>query len=194
MLNRVSFVIPSIREQIHTLSSIPDECEVRMSHASPLGLARNEGINLATRDFIILCDDDINFKLPFLQLVLELLADDEMRIVGLEADWPSPFVIGRFMAFRKAAWHEIGEFDIRKHGDESEWQYRALGLGYHIVRLSCDCVNHIEHEQVKPINEGFTWLYLCRRHPSFPFWLFGMVAKKYLYSSYRYEFWEESKD
>ena len=48
-LSDISFVIPTNRQTIHTINSIPKECEIIISHEKPLGAARNEGISLATR-------------------------------------------------------------------------------------------------------------------------------------------------
>jgi len=61
-LSDISFVIPTNRQIIHTINSIPKECEIIISHEKPLGAARNDGIERATRKWIILCDDDISFS------------------------------------------------------------------------------------------------------------------------------------
>ena len=51
-LNQLSFVIPSNREQIHTLKSIPKECEIIIPRSNPLGRARNEGGSKSNMDII----------------------------------------------------------------------------------------------------------------------------------------------
>ena len=185
-LKDVSFVIPSNRELNHTLSSIPKECEVIISSSTPLGRARNAGILKATRPWIVLCDDDIKFSKTFLNLLCELAK--EQRIVGLEAYYPSPFVIGRLMMFSKTTWEEIGEFDIRSHGDETEWCLRAVEMGFGIVRLSRSCVFHYPHTKVKPKTEFGNLFYLLKKHPGFPFYILKLVTTKMKDSSYSEEY------
>jgi len=43
-LRDVSFIVPTNRESIHTVKSIPPECEIIIPKSSPLGRARNDGI------------------------------------------------------------------------------------------------------------------------------------------------------
>ena len=185
-LNQLSFVIPSNRETIHTLKSIPKECEIIIPRSSPLGRARNEGIDEATKKWIILCDDDIKFSRTFLDLLCEIAR--ERRIVGLEAYYPSPLVIGRLMLFSKATWFELGEFDIKSHGDESEWQLRGAEQNYEIVRLSRSCVFHYPHQKVKPKSEFGTLLYLFKKHPKFPYYILKLIITKMRDSSYNEEY------
>ena len=185
-LNEVSFVICSNRELNHTLNSIPKECEIIISSSTPLGRARNDGIRKATLPWIVLCDDDIRFSMTFLDLLCELAK--ERRIVGLEAYYPSPFVIGRLMMFSKTAWEEIGKFDIRSHGDETEWQLRGIEEGCEIVRLSRDCVYHHHHQKVKPKSEFSNLFYLLKKHPTFPFYILKRIIKKMKESSDKKEY------
>ena len=185
-LNQLSFVIPSNRETIHTLKSIPKECEIIIPRSEPLGRARNEGISKATKQWIILCDDDIEFSRTFLDLLCEIAREE--RIVGLEAYYPSPLVIGRLMLFSKKAWLKLGEFDIKSHGDESEWQIRAVEQGYEIVRLSRSCIFHYPHKQIKPKTEFGNLFYLLRKHPRFPLYILRLVTTKMRDSSYAEEY------
>jgi len=185
-LSDISFVIPTNREKIYTIESIPEECEIVISHAKPLGAARNDGIARATRNWIILCDDDIEFSEQFLGLLCELA--EEHTIIGLEGYYPSPFVIGRLMMFAKSAWIELGGFDERAHGDETEWQMRAIEHGYNIVRLSRSCVYHYPHKKVKPKTEFGNILYLLRNHPKFPLYVLKLVLVKLHDSSYNEEY------
>ena len=185
-LNEVSFVIPSNREIIHTLKSIPKECEVIIPRSKPLGRARNEGISKATKQWIVLCDDDIQFSRTFLDLLCELAR--ERRIVGLEAYYPSPLTIGRLMLFSKKAWFELGEFDIKSHGDESEWQLRGVEQGYEILRIGRNCVKHFPHKQIKPKSEFGNLLYLFKKHPKFLVYILRLVTTKLKDSSYKEEY------
>ena len=185
-LDEISFVISTNRKTIHTLASIPEECEVVISREKPLGAARNDGIRRATRKWIVLCDDDIKFSENFLGLLRELA--DERSIIGLEGYYPSPFVIGRLMMFAKSAWLKIGEFDERAHGDETEWCIRAVEKGYKIIRLSRDCVYHYPHKKIKPKTEFGNLLYLLRRHPRFPLYVLKLFLIKMQDSSYNEEY------
>jgi hypothetical protein len=182
----ISFVISSNRELNRTLSSIPKECEVIISSSIPLGRARNDGILKATRLWIVLCDDDIKFSRTFFDLLCELAK--EQRIVGLEAYYPSSFVIGRLMMFSKITWEDIGKFDIKSHGDETEWCLRAVEMGYEIVRLSRSCVHHYPHTKVKPKSEFGNLFYLLRKHPGFPLYVFKLITRKMKDSSYNEEY------
>ena len=185
-LNEISFIVPSNREIIHTLKSIPKECEIIIPRSKPLGRARNEGISKATRKWIILCDDDIKFSRTFLDLLCEMAR--EQRIVGLEAYYPSPFVIGRLMIFSKNTWLELGEFDIKSHGDESEWQLRAVEQGYEILRIGRNCVRHFPHQKIKPKSEFGNLFYLLKKHPGFPLYILKLIVTKMQKSSYDEEY------
>ena len=187
-LDDISFVIPSNREEIHTTTSIPKECEIIIPRSSPLGRARNEGIEKATKEWIILCDDDIQFSEYFLTFVRELLTGKTKGIVGLEAYYPSPFIIGRLMAFSKKTWVDIGMFDIKSHGDETEWCMRAVENNYEIVRLSRSCVYHYPHKKIKPKSEFGNLLYLLRKHPKFPLYVLRLITTKMRDSSYDEEY------
>lgn len=182
----ISFVIPTNRNNMLTAASIPSESEVIIDKSEPLGRGRNKGIRKAKRDWIILCDDDISFTTTFLDLVCELLSEEV--IVGLEGYYPSPFVIGRFMAFYYKTFEDIGKFDIRAHGDETEWQMRAVKKDYRIVRLSRDCVFHYPHKKSKPISEWRNLVYLIRKHPDFLLYVSGLLRIKMKKSSYDGEY------
>lgn len=182
----ITFVIPTNRKHVHTLDSVPSESQVITPTSKPLGRARNDGIEKATTPWIILCDDDIRFSGTFLNLLCELASND--KIIGLEAYYPSPFVIGRLMMFSKQAWLDIGNFDIRSHGDETEWCMRAVKKDYKIVRLSRDCVYHFPHTKVKPKSEITNLLYLLRKHPNFLLYILKLVFIKMRDSSYDEEY------
>ena len=187
-LNEISFVIPSNRKTIHTLKSISKECEIIIPRSKPLGRARNEGISKATKQWIILCDDDIKFSRTFLDLLCEVAR--ERRIVGLEAYYPSPFVIGRLMMFSKNTWLELGEFDIKSHGDETEWCLRAIEKNYEILRLGRNCVYHFSHRKIKPKSEFGNLLSLIKKHPRFLYYILKLVTTKMQDSSYNEEYEE----
>ena len=182
----ISVVICTNRDKVYTIDSIPSNMEIIIEKAKPLGKARNRGINRATKEWILLVDDDIKFSRTFLDLLCEIAR--ERRIVGLEAYYPSPLVIGRLMLFSKNTWLKLGEFDIKSHGDESEWQLRAVEQGYEIVRLSRNCVYHYPHTKIKPKSEFGNLFYLLKKHPKFPFYILRLVTTKMRDSSYNEEY------
>lgn len=190
-VKNVSFVIPSNRNHNHTIQSIKNifsqnNYEIIVPTESPLGHARNCGIQKATKDWIVLCDDDIRFSDVFLEFVFELA--DKNRIIGLEGYYPSPYVIGRFMMFHMTAFNTIGKFASRHHGDETDWCIRAVEHGYEIVRLSRQSVYHIPHDKYKPIPESSNLLWLIKRHPHFVIDMLKLCKTKMLKSSYDEEY------
>ena len=185
-LKDISFVIPSNRELNHTLSSIPEECEVIISSSIPLGRARDDGILKATRPWIVLCDDDIKFSRTFLDLLLEL--GNKKRIIGLSGYYPSMLPIGRLMFFAKSVWEDIGYFDERPHGDETDWSIRGIEKGYQVVCLPRESVFHFSHTRVKPKTEFGNLFYLLRKHPWFPLYILRLILTKMRDSSYKKEY------
>lgn len=182
----VSFVIPSNRELNHTLNSIPKECETIISSSSPLGRARNDGILKVTRPWIVLCDDDIKFSRMFLNFLLEL--GDKKRIVGLSGYYPSFLPIGRLLFFSKKTWEDIGHFDEKKHGDETDWSIRGIEKSYQIVCLPRESVYHYPHTKIKPKSDFGNLFYLLRKHPKFPFYILKLITTKMKDSSYNEEY------
>ena len=161
----ITFVIPTNRENVRTLDSIPEGCDVRLEKEGNENEARNRGIRNARTEFIALCDDDINFTRDFLDRCLALAK--EGVIVGLEDYYPLRWLISRFMLFARSDWQKIGGFDESvRHGAETEFCIRAEKLGFKIVRLPRSSVFHFEHEKPAYHRTHLRWLwYLWRRHP-----------------------------
>lgn len=183
----ISAVICSNRSIIHTISSIPSEMEIIIEkNAKPLGKARNIGISRTTRDWILLMDDDISFTNAFLNFLLEL--GKEKRIIGLSGYYPSFLPIGRLLFFSKKTWKDIGYFDERAHGDETDWSIRGIEKGYQIVCLPRESVYHYPHTKIKPKSEFGNLFYLLRKHPKFPFYVLKLIVTKMKDSSYDEEY------
>lgn len=161
----ITFVIPTNREKIRILDSIPQGCDVRLEREGNENEARNRGIRNARTEYIALCDDDIHFAHDFLDRCLALAK--EGLIVGLEDHYPLRWLISRFMLFAKSDWQKIGDFDESvRHGAETEFCIRAEKLGLKIVRLPRSSVFHFEHEKPAYHRTHVKWLwYLWRRHP-----------------------------
>lgn len=186
MFDDYSFIISTNRQQNHTLKSIPSESEVIISTSSPLGKARNDGLHSANNQWLAILDDDITFDSTFLNFVDKLKAKD--TIVGLSAYYPSPLTIGRFMMFHRSLYNDVGEFEERAHGDETEFCYRAIKKGYKVVCVPREAVIHHPHTKVKPKSEIPNLLWLLKKHPDFMLYIMGLVFTKMKKSSYDEEY------
>lgn len=163
----ITFVIPTNRERIYTLESIPADCPVYIEREGTLNQARNRGLRKAKTDIVIVCDDDIKFDKAFLNLVLSKMGKD--TLVGLEDYYPMRWCIGRLMCFWKVDWDKVGGFDESRSkygGDDTDFCIRMEKAGVKIVRLPRDSVEHIYPEKERPaMKELGVLLYLLRRHP-----------------------------
>lgn len=161
----ITFVIPTIRDNVKITNSIPADCEVMLEREGNENEARNRGIRNAKTKYIALCDDDINFTPAFLSRCLELAGSTV--IVGLEDYYPLRWLISRFMIFTRSDWQRIGIFDESvRHGAETDFCIRAEKLGFKIIRLPRQSVEHVEHPRPAYHKTHLKWLwYLWRRHP-----------------------------
>ena len=184
--SNISFIISTNRDSNHTIDSIPTSSEIIISKSSPLGKARNDGVNRATKDWIVICDDDIFFTSTFLNFILQFT--DKNTIIGLEGYYPSPFVIGRFMLFHIDLFNTIGPFAIRAHGDETEFCLRAVQKGFKIIRIPRESITHIPHQKLKPISELSNLLWLIRKNPYFITYILKLTFTKMKDSSYNEEY------
>jgi glycosyltransferase involved in cell wall biosynthesis len=166
-LQDLAFVIPTNRDVIKTVSSIPPECEaiVERDNECRENKARNRGIAKAKAGYIALCDDDIEFPRELVEESLRICRQGV--IVGLEDYYPLRWVISRFMVFAKADWERLGGFDESvRHGAETDFCIRAEKLGMRTVRLPQGSVSHVEHAKPAYHRQHTRWLwYLWRRHP-----------------------------
>ncbi len=178
----ITFVIPTNHEYIKTLESIPKESKVNIQREKTRGEARNRGVELATTEYICFCDDDIEFTEIFLKYVLSLV--DDRTIVGLQAYYPSPLLISRLILFKRSIWENIGGLLEVQHGEESEWEIRALEKGYKLVGVPRESVTHIEHPISKAKKEYINLLWLIKLHPTFPLRILKTILFKMKYSSY----------
>lgn len=193
MFEDFSFIISTNRQKNHTIQSIPKNAEIVVSTSIPLGKARNDGIKASTKDFIVICDDDISFTPIFLSYIDKLKSDD--TIIVMDSYWPSPFGIGRFMLFHKSVYDKIGQFVEKSHGDETEWQIRAVMAGYKLIRIPRESVIHIPHKQSKPKDgDWMNLLWLISKHPDFPLFLIKKFFNKMKYSSNREEYETQTQE
>ena len=181
-LSDITFVIPTNHKYIKTLESVPKESQVRIQREDTRGSARNAGVVSATTEWIAFCDDDIKFTETFLKYVLSLA--DERTIIGLQAYYPSPFLISRFMFFKRSVWEDIGGLLEVQHGEETEWLIRAMEKDYKFIGIPRESVIHNEHPVSKAKKEYLNLLWLIKLHPYFPIRIIKSILFKMKHSSY----------
>jgi GT2 family glycosyltransferase len=163
----VSFIIPTNRNQIITLSSIPNDYAVYIQREKGDYIARNAGIKKAKDGIVICCDDDISFSLDFLSDILSLVKPGVL--VGLEDYWPSRWCITRFMAFDKSDWEKVGGFNETKGwygGPDTDFCIRMEKAGIKIIRIPRNSVIHHDEEKNLPFKVNLVdnfWLW--KRYP-----------------------------
>lgn len=170
----VSVVVPTIRENITTLDTIPTEADIQVRRDEGLNIARNAGVYSATNDWIVIADDDIEFPVETVIETIERI--DERTLAGLADFDPLRWVIGRLMIFHRDLWRCVGGFDeSRHHGGDTDFAIRVEKSGGTVVQLDRDAVPHhdVDTGHSMPTGEHAEWLtYLTRRHPL----RFGPVA------------------
>lgn len=180
-LKDITFVIPTNKDTIYTLESIPDECNVIIRHDDSQGKARNEGVYKSTTDWIAFADDDIRFNNVFLDFVLQLA--DKNSIIGLQGYAPSPWLISRFMFFHISVFETIGPLKEVRHGEETEWLIRAQKAGYKLKGLPRDSVYHYPHDKATNKNEFKNLIWLLWLHPDLIYRGIKTIINKMLKSS-----------
>ena len=178
----ITFVIPTNRSYIRTLKSVPDESKYLIQREVTKGEARNKGAELAETEYIAFCDDDIELSKTFLDYVMSL--SNDRTIIGLQAYYPSPFLISRFMFFKKSIWEDVGRLLEWHHGEETEWLIRALEKGYKLIGVPRESVYHHEHPISTYKKEYINLLTLIRLHPTFPIRILKSILYKMEHSSY----------
>lgn len=176
MFENVSVVVPTIRDEIHTVDTVPSEAEVVVRRDDGLNVARNAGVAAATNDWIVIADDDIDFPT---ETVAETIASMDRRTLAGLADFPPlRWIIGRLMIFHRDLWYEVGGFDeSRPHGGDTDFAIRVERHGGRLVRLDRETIPHYDDDTGEGMDTlgHIEWLYyLTRRHPR----QFGPVAAR----------------
>ncbi|WP_229111399.1 glycosyltransferase family 2 protein [Halapricum desulfuricans] len=177
--NDISVVVPTNRDSVVTLETVPVEAEVLVRRDEGLNVARNEGVKAAASDWIVIADDDIRFPSD---LVVETINEiDRMTLAGLADFLPLRWVIGRLLIFHRDLWERVGGFDERRHhGGDTDFAIRVEKVGGTVRRLDRKSVPHFDEDTGIGMStrEHIEWAtYLLRRHPS----TFGPVAAKLLF-------------
>lgn len=163
----VSIVIPSIKEEILTLESVPNDVPVSVEREGSLNEARNRGVRTAETDIVAVLDDDIAFSEDLFYCLVERV--DEETFVGV-ADWEFGLVAGRVMIFHRDIWRNVGGFDerLRSHNGDTEFSLKVHDAGYDITRVPRELFYHEEHERaISTWDRTWRLAYLCGKHPRY---------------------------
>ena len=172
----VTVVVPTVREDLHTPATVPDEAELLIRRDDGLNVARNAGVRAASNDWIGIADDDIEFPTRTVAETIDRM--DRTDLAGLADFPPLRWIIGRLMIFHVDLWAAVGGFDeSRHHGGDTDFAIRAEKRGADVIRLDRSRVPHYDDETGWGMStaEHLEWLaYLTRRHPR----QFGPVAAR----------------
>lgn len=173
----VSVVIPSIKDDVLTLESVPEDVPVSVEREGSLNEARNRGVRNADTDIVAILDDDIAFSEELFDALVD--AVDEDVLLGV-ADWEFGLVAGRVMIFHKSLWRDVGGFDerLRSHNGDTDFSLRAHDAGYSIKSVPRDLFYHEDHERsITTWDRAWRLAYLCGKHPRYaPYILSSTVA------------------
>lgn len=164
MTSDVSVVIPSIKDDVLTLESVPEDVPVSVEREGSLNEARNRGVRNADTDIVAILDDDIAFSEELFEALVE--AVDDNVLLGV-ADWEFGLVAGRVMIFHKSLWKDIGGFDerLRSHNGDTDFALRAHDAGYSIETVPRGLFHHEDHERsITTWDRAWRLAYLCGKH------------------------------
>lgn len=167
MSYNVSVIIPSIKEDIITLESVPDGVPISVEREGTLNEARNRGVRHANHDIIAILDDDIAFSEALFNDLIEMV--DDQTVVGA-ADWEFGLLAGRVMLFHRDVWHDVGGFDerLRSHNGDTDFSIKVHDAGYNLVRIPREIVRHEEHSRsITTWDRAWRLAYLCGKHPRY---------------------------
>ena len=177
MISDVSVIIPSIKDNVLTLESIPESVPVSVEREGSLNEARNRGVRNADTDIVAILDDDIGFSEELFEVLVEEV--DEDVLLGV-ADWEFGLVAGRVMIFYKSLWENIGGFDerLRSHNGDTDFALRAHDAGFSVRTVPRDLFHHEDHERsITTWNRAWRLAYLCGKHVRYaPYLLSSTLA------------------
>lgn len=177
MRNDVSVVIPSIKEDVLTLKSVPDTVPVSVEREGSLNEARNRGVRNADHEIVAILDDDIAFTADLFFGLVEMVEEDVLLGV---ADWEFGLVAGRVMMFHKSLWEDVGGFDerLQSHNGDTDFSLKAHDAGYEIKTVPRGLFYHESHERsIRTRDRAWRLAYLCGKHARYaPYLLSSTVA------------------
>ena len=163
----VAVVIPSIKDEIRTLESVPEDVPVTVERTGTLNQARNRGVRDVDADVVVIMDDDIAFSEDLFYSLVDHV--DRNALLGVE-DWEFGLVAGRVMAFHRELWEDAGGFDerLRSHNGDTDFSIRVHKAGYDIRTVPRSLFDHEEHERsITTWDRAWRLGYLCAKHPRY---------------------------
>lgn len=174
----VSVVVPSAREHVLTVESIPDreDVEVQIRRDDGLNHARNEGVRAATHDAIVILDDDLVFDPEWFDELCRKVHDRPDTLwtalgTGIlpTVSWPEGFTpgMGRVMGFRRQLWDDAGGFPVPcSHGGDTDFMLSAFEAGYDVRPLAHEWEHRDDEIDTYDLLDNVRWLwFLLKRHP-----------------------------
>ncbi|WP_440005425.1 glycosyltransferase family 2 protein [Halomicrococcus sp. SG-WS-1] len=177
MTPNTAVVIPSIKDEIRTLESIPEDVPVTVEKTGTLNEARNHGVRETDADVIVIMDDDIAFSEELFYSLIDRV--DQDTLLGVK-DWEFGLVAGRVMVFHRKLWEDVGGFDeqLRSHNGDTDFSIKAHRAGYDVLTVPRSLFDHEEHERsITTWDRVWRLGYLCTKHPRYvPLLLSNTVA------------------
>lgn len=162
---RVGVVIPSRKETVRTVESIPVGVPCEVVREGTINEARNAGVEALDVDVVAVMDDDIAFQESTFRALVGRVRPD--TLVGME-DWNYGWVAGRVMVFHRDLWADLGGFDetLENHMGDTEFSMRALANGYRIETVDRDLFDHEDHDRSVDWRDHYRgFRHLLQRYP-----------------------------
>lgn len=144
--HNISVVIPTLEGDPLTLSSVPESVETIVIGEGNRAEARNLGVERASGEIIVFCDDDIRFDEEFFWESVNRV--EQGTILGL-ADFDFGLLLTRFLVVTRRDFEVIGGFDEEfNHMEDTEFCLRARSHNIDLVLIPREEVYHEDHESV----------------------------------------------
>lgn len=165
---KVAVIIPTLKQDVLTIQSAPDDVDTYIVSEGTRSEARNEGARRAREDgadILVFCDDDIRFDENFLYQQIESLSEGELK--GLK-DFEFGLLLTRMMFIHTDDFVELGGFEeTMNHMEDTEISLKALDNNMKITTIDRDRVEHQDHEKTINTRDRIKALgQLSVRHPS----------------------------
>jgi GT2 family glycosyltransferase len=135
------------------------------------GQSNNNGYKLAKGTYLIFLSNDVMVSGDFITDIVDLIGkDNKMLIGGRIVDWAGgwnefdingkhyviPYAEGWLLGCTKIAWKGLGGFDVATYGkfdyEDLDLSTKALSLGYNIVGLNSNKLNHLGSQTISKLN------------------------------------------
>lgn len=173
---KVTVVIPSIKDDVVTLDSVPEGVPTSVEREGSLNEARNRGVRNSDSEIVAVMDDDIRFTE---RVFWDVIDRAEERVVGLEG-WLYGLFAGRVMVFPKEIWEDVGGFDERlgSHMGDTDFAIRVTKHGHDFELVPREVFDHEDHKRsITAFDHAWRGVYLSMKHPRWTPRLFnGMIG------------------